>query len=173
MKGRERSGEEGRDMRGWRGWRGWRGGKGERCDTVLRGSQWTGHTSPGDERRERSGWMSAERVERPSLTQDSLTLTQTLSLSSLLSLLDRISTPYDKVVLLLSCQSQLPSQTRPLGPSRSSSSSSVSIPSLPSSPLSSRSPTTHPGESAVGKSSVVLRFCQNDFQANKEPTIGA
>ncbi|KAK4057597.1 Vacuolar protein sorting-associated protein 21 [Microbotryomycetes sp. JL221] len=29
------------------------------------------------------------------------------------------------------------------------------------------------GESAVGKSSVVLRFCQNDFQANKEPTIGA
>lgn len=28
------------------------------------------------------------------------------------------------------------------------------------------------GESAVGKSSVVLRFCQNDFQANKEPTIG-
>ncbi|GAA5827026.1 hypothetical protein JCM11251_002210 [Rhodosporidiobolus azoricus] len=29
------------------------------------------------------------------------------------------------------------------------------------------------GESAVGKSSVVLRFCQNDFQPNKEPTIGA
>lgn len=28
------------------------------------------------------------------------------------------------------------------------------------------------GESAVGKSSVVLRFCQNDFQENKEPTIG-
>lgn len=25
----------------------------------------------------------------------------------------------------------------------------------------------------MGKSSVVLRFCQNDFQANKEPTIGA
>lgn len=24
----------------------------------------------------------------------------------------------------------------------------------------------------MGKSSVVLRFCQNDFQANKEPTIG-
>lgn len=47
-------------------------------------------------------------------------------------------------------------------------------PLLPSSPLSSHSrSTTHPGESAVGKSSVVLRFCQNDFQANKEPTIGA
>jgi small GTP-binding protein len=29
------------------------------------------------------------------------------------------------------------------------------------------------GEAAVGKSSVVLRFVSNDFQANKEPTIGA
>ncbi|KAH8925123.1 ras-domain-containing protein [Atractiella rhizophila] len=29
------------------------------------------------------------------------------------------------------------------------------------------------GEAAVGKSSLVLRFCQDDFQANKEPTIGA
>ncbi len=29
------------------------------------------------------------------------------------------------------------------------------------------------GEAAVGKSSVVLRFVQNDFQENKEPTIGA
>ncbi|SGY30862.1 BQ5605_C002g01188 [Microbotryum silenes-dioicae] len=29
------------------------------------------------------------------------------------------------------------------------------------------------GESAVGKSSVVLRFCSNSFEANKEPTIGA
>lgn len=28
------------------------------------------------------------------------------------------------------------------------------------------------GEAAVGKSSVVLRFVQNDFQENKEPTIG-
>ena len=24
----------------------------------------------------------------------------------------------------------------------------------------------------MGKSSIVLRFCQNDYQANKEPTIG-
>jgi len=29
------------------------------------------------------------------------------------------------------------------------------------------------GEAAVGKSSIVLRFVSNDFQANKEPTIGA
>jgi Ras-related protein Rab-5C/Rab family protein len=29
------------------------------------------------------------------------------------------------------------------------------------------------GEAAVGKSSVVLRFVNNDFQPNKEPTIGA
>ncbi|KAK9895849.1 ras-domain-containing protein [Cystobasidium minutum MCA 4210] len=29
------------------------------------------------------------------------------------------------------------------------------------------------GESAVGKSSLVVRFVQNDFQENKEPTIGA
>ncbi|KAL9933551.1 hypothetical protein V8E36_007727 [Tilletia maclaganii] len=29
------------------------------------------------------------------------------------------------------------------------------------------------GEAAVGKSSVVLRFVQDDFQDNKEPTIGA
>jgi GTPase SAR1 family protein len=29
------------------------------------------------------------------------------------------------------------------------------------------------GEAAVGKSSVVLRFVQNDFQENKEPTIGS
>ncbi|KAG9014765.1 hypothetical protein FRB94_010612 [Tulasnella sp. JGI-2019a] len=29
------------------------------------------------------------------------------------------------------------------------------------------------GEAAVGKSSVVLRFVSNEFQANKEPTIGA
>ncbi|CAD6958481.1 unnamed protein product [Tilletia controversa] len=29
------------------------------------------------------------------------------------------------------------------------------------------------GEAAVGKSSVVLRFVQDDFQENKEPTIGA
>lgn len=29
------------------------------------------------------------------------------------------------------------------------------------------------GEAAVGKSSVVLRFVQNEFQENKEPTIGA
>jgi len=29
------------------------------------------------------------------------------------------------------------------------------------------------GEAAVGKSSLVLRFVSNDFQANKEPTIGA
>ncbi|GAA95133.1 uncharacterized protein L969DRAFT_628261 [Mixia osmundae IAM 14324] len=29
------------------------------------------------------------------------------------------------------------------------------------------------GAAAVGKSSVVLRFVQNDFQENKEPTIGA
>lgn len=29
------------------------------------------------------------------------------------------------------------------------------------------------GEAAVGKSSVVLRFVQNDFQDFKEPTIGA
>jgi len=29
------------------------------------------------------------------------------------------------------------------------------------------------GEAAVGKSSVVLRFVSNDFQPNKEPTIGA
>jgi len=29
------------------------------------------------------------------------------------------------------------------------------------------------GEMAVGKSSVVLRFVSNEFQANKEPTIGA
>jgi len=29
------------------------------------------------------------------------------------------------------------------------------------------------GEAAVGKSSVVLRFVSDDFQANKEPTIGA
>ncbi len=29
------------------------------------------------------------------------------------------------------------------------------------------------GEAAVGKSSVVLRFVSDDFQENKEPTIGA
>lgn len=29
------------------------------------------------------------------------------------------------------------------------------------------------GEAAVGKSSLVLRFVSNDFQENKEPTIGA
>lgn len=29
------------------------------------------------------------------------------------------------------------------------------------------------GEAAVGKSSIVLRFVSNDFQENKEPTIGA
>lgn len=29
------------------------------------------------------------------------------------------------------------------------------------------------GEAAVGKSSVVLRFVSNEFQENKEPTIGA
>jgi len=29
------------------------------------------------------------------------------------------------------------------------------------------------GEAAVGKSSIVLRFVSNEFQANKEPTIGA
>ncbi|RKF57725.1 Vacuolar protein sorting-associated protein 21 [Erysiphe neolycopersici] len=29
------------------------------------------------------------------------------------------------------------------------------------------------GEAAVGKSSIVLRFVNNDFQENKEPTIGA
>lgn len=29
------------------------------------------------------------------------------------------------------------------------------------------------GEAAVGKSSLVLRFVSNDFQSNKEPTIGA
>lgn len=29
------------------------------------------------------------------------------------------------------------------------------------------------GDSAVGKSSVVLRFVSNSFEPNKEPTIGA
>jgi Ras-related protein Rab-5C len=29
------------------------------------------------------------------------------------------------------------------------------------------------GEAAVGKSSLVLRFVSDDFQENKEPTIGA
>jgi len=29
------------------------------------------------------------------------------------------------------------------------------------------------GESAVGKSSIVLRFVNNEYQDNKEPTIGA
>ncbi|KAG8932431.1 hypothetical protein FRC03_011927 [Tulasnella sp. 419] len=29
------------------------------------------------------------------------------------------------------------------------------------------------GEAAVGKSSIVMRFVSNEFQANKEPTIGA
>lgn len=29
------------------------------------------------------------------------------------------------------------------------------------------------GEAAVGKSSVVLRFVSNEYQENKEPTIGA
>lgn len=43
---------------------------------------------------------------------------------------------------------------------------------LPSDEIShvSRSDT---GEAAVGKSSCVMRFVQNDFQENKEPTIGA
>ena len=32
---------------------------------------------------------------------------------------------------------------------------------------------THTGEAAVGKSSLVLRFCSNDFNENTSPTIGA
>lgn len=31
----------------------------------------------------------------------------------------------------------------------------------------------HPGEAAVGKSSLVCRFVQNDFNENTSPTIGA
>ena len=31
----------------------------------------------------------------------------------------------------------------------------------------------NPGEAAVGKSSLVLRFVQNDFNENTSPTIGA
>ncbi len=39
--------------------------------------------------------------------------------------------------------------------------------------IRSACPADAAGEAAVGKSSVVLRFVQNDFQENKEPTIGA
>ncbi len=39
--------------------------------------------------------------------------------------------------------------------------------------IRSACPADATGEAAVGKSSVVLRFVQNDFQENKEPTIGA
>ena len=35
------------------------------------------------------------------------------------------------------------------------------------------SETASVGDSAVGKSSVVLRFVSNSFEPNKEPTIGA
>lgn len=39
-------------------------------------------------------------------------------------------------------------------------------------PLAPGDPT-RPGEAAVGKSSLVMRFVSNDFAENKEPTIGA
>jgi len=44
---------------------------------------------------------------------------------------------------------------------------------FPSSLSADNLPVNLTGEAAVGKSSVVLRFVSNEFQPNKEPTIGA
>ena len=56
----------------------------------------------------------------------------------------------------------------------------VALPRAPCLTLASAQPSIRraarrvvPGEAAVGKSSLVLRFTSNEFQENKEPTIGA